>query len=543
LAIKALVKFNLNNYHCASIYKPLTRSIMYFLKSNRVLFLLLIIHLTSAQSIAQAGFLDPTFANNGILDIDLGSEEDYGYDIAVQPDGKIIVVGTTIFNWSYLPYVMRLNPDGTLDNTFSADGIAYVDISATDDEASSVVIQPDGKIVIGGNGNYHFALVRLNSDGSLDNTFGTNGIATTEFGTSSDNLYSIVLQPDGKIVASGTKYLNIDSRMFATARFNSDGTLDTSFSGDGKITTQIGTMLDFCLGNALQSDGKIVLVGTTETTTSSKIALVRYNPDGTLDTSFGANGIVRTAVGEDAIGIGLALQPDDKIVVTGYSKTTFASNSELVTLRYNTDGSLDNTFDTDGIVFTPFGTAGGAGVDVLVQTDGKIVAVGRTSYDADGDFAIVCYNSDGSLDNTFNDDGIANTAINNEMDGAVGVAQQPDGKIVVTGYTTNNGLIDVVVARFLTSMNTSISEINHSSHAIKISPNPMIDQTTIITDFNLINAVLTITDCNGQIVIRMDNINGQSVVFDRNGLTSGVYYINFSVANEVVATHKLVMID
>ncbi len=337
---------------------------------------------------------------------------------------------------------------GLLDLTFDSDGVVTTDIGSSA-EGYSVTIQSDGKILVAGiadNGvDDDFALVRYNPDGTLDTSFGVNGVVTTDIDSSDDCCQSMALQSDGKIVAAGIADNGVDHD-FALVRYNPDGTLDTSFGANGVVTTDIGSSEEG-YSVTIQSDGKILVAGIAHYGVDHDFALVRYNPDGTLDTSFGANGVVTTDIdSSDDYGQSMALQSDGKIVVAGYS--SIGGNSDFTVVRYNSDGSLDTTFDMDGKVITDIDSLDDYGQSVAVQGDGKIVVAGYSSTGGNPDFTVVRYNSDGSLDTTFDSDGKVITDISSWLDYGRSVALQSDGKIVVAGYTFTGAYSDFTVVRY-----------------------------------------------------------------------------------------------
>ena len=247
-------------------------------------------------------------------------------------------------------------------------------------QAWGVAIQSDGKIVAAGDSNFDFAVVRYNTDGSLDTSFGAGGKVTTALGSSFDYGYSLALQPDGKIVVCGQ--IGGD---FGLVRYNTDGSLDTSFDGDGKVITALGPAEDSGQSVAIQPDGKIVAAGRSSNGINFDFAVVRYNPDGSLDTSFNGDGKVTTAVGpSDDHAWGVALQSDGKIVVCGETRGNFAL------VRYNADGSLDTSFGEDGKTTTDIGSTNDLGLAVAIQSDGKIVVAGKGG----GGFAVARYIGD-----------------------------------------------------------------------------------------------------------------------------------------------------
>lgn len=301
------------------------------------------------------GWLDPAFGQNGRV----ASSE--FRQVALAHDGKLLVAGLTGSPRLYL-LLSRYLPDGTLDSSFGIFGIAPTVVGRAAG-SFSLAIQPDGKIVtagsvIGPDGG-DFALMRHQSDGDLDATFGSGGFVRTTFDPiySYDSAKAVLIRPDGRIVAAGTSSQPI-GQIFALARYLSDGRLDRSFGDAGRVETVIGTgtvIGDVGEAAALQDDGKIVMVGRSfrETDGRSFIAVVRYRPGGQLDPSFGDGGKVRTALSEfkNEQGLAVAVDADGRIVVAGCSDCSYY-RSDFVVLRYLADGRLDPAFGNGGFVKT-----------------------------------------------------------------------------------------------------------------------------------------------------------------------------------------------
>jgi uncharacterized delta-60 repeat protein len=296
----------------------------------------------------------------------------------------------------------RYNTDGSIDVTFGSAGRVVTDFGG-DDEAFAVAVQDDGKIVVAGvstaSGTMDFALARYTSDGELDATFGSGGKVFTDLGAQ-DEAFSLVVQGDGKLVAAGVS-TSAGSLDFALVRYGTDGALDSSFGTGGQVVTDFGP---FFVGNpancaqtpgdfhgtdvaftvALQSDGKLVAAGVS----SGDFALARYNTDGTLDTSFGTCGqVVTDFAGDDAAASALVIQPDGKLVTAGRNKVS--NQAAFALARYATDGTLDLIFGAAGRVVTPVGSDADAAALVL-QPDGALVAAGG----AGNDFALARYEGD-----------------------------------------------------------------------------------------------------------------------------------------------------
>ncbi|MBK6541117.1 MAG: hypothetical protein IPG10_07525 [Flavobacteriales bacterium] len=288
--------------------------------------------------------------------------------------------------------VVRYNADGTLDTSFSADGMVTTAIGTSTDMATSVAIQPDEKIVVAGytyNGtDFDFAVVRYHADGTLDGSFSADGKVTTALGAS-DQAFSVALQPDGRIVVVGYSG-DVQNDDFAVVRYNADGTLDTSFSADGKVTTAIGTSNDVAGSVSIQPNGRIVVAGSSIDGSDNDFAVVRYNADGTLDTSFSADGKVTTAIGaSNDVASSVAIQPDGRIVAAG--STGNGPNADVAVVRYNADGSLDTSFSADGMVTTDTGHSLLTWLTPLPYSPMEHVAAGSSSTGTNLDFAVVRY--------------------------------------------------------------------------------------------------------------------------------------------------------
>jgi uncharacterized delta-60 repeat protein len=379
------------------------------------------------------GELDPGFGIGGKVVTDLGSDES-AIDVAAQRDGKIVVAGVT----SGRSFVARYTAAGALDATFGSGGIARHPVELS---ASAIAIQADGKIVTAGGerpaggSNLDFILTRLNTDGTLDSSFDGDGRVFTDFGLS-DVAFAVAIQPDGKIVAAGLARSSsgVDSREFAVARYSPDGGLDASFDGDGRAVTPFTSLADVAWSVALQPDGKIVVGGHAGFSSATPdapydAALARYNADGSLDSSFDSDGKVTTPGGSFTSEVDL--QRDGKILVAGGSIT-----------RYNRNGSPDSTFGAGGRLTPNISVR-----SLAVQADRKIVAAG----DLRGDFALLRLLPSGALDENFGASfGYTATDIGQGSNDLVAaLAIQPDRRIVLAGaaYTGPSG--DIALARYL----------------------------------------------------------------------------------------------
>jgi uncharacterized delta-60 repeat protein len=356
---------------------------------------------------------------------------------------------------------------GDLDPTFGVGGRVTTEFVGGSASASSVALQPDGKIVVAGLTGLtslaarDFALARYNTDGSLDTSFGTEGLVTTDFSGGSDVASDVALQPDGKVVVAGSTGPPDGAREFALARYNPDGTPDSSFGTSGKVVTNFPSDDEAAFALALQTDGKIVAAGIAFPPSSlGDFIVARYNSHGTLDSSFGTGGAVTTDFGDpdgdfdfgDHDGaFDVAVQPDGAIVAAGFSFGTPTLQEEFALARYSSDGALDPTFGTGGKVTTDFNSLDDGASAVALQPDGEIVAAGGSFQSpTTRDFALARYKPDGSLDQAFGAGGMVTSDFGGAYDLATTVVLQPDGRIVAAGLTgvLVTDLFDFALARY-----------------------------------------------------------------------------------------------
>lgn len=403
------------------------------------------------------GSLDTTFDGDGKLTTAIGSGTDEAKGVLIQGDGKIVVGGFTSSSLRSEFVLARYLTAGTLDTDFDADGIVVTPIEGGNDEIKAIGMQSNGKLIaagyafgVNGNLNNDFAIARYNGDGSLD------GRTTTAIGTKDDAAHALVIQPDDKIVVGGAALITVFSETtsdFALVRYLANGFLDTSFGTGGQVTTPIGTGNESVSALALQADGKIVAAGTAFVGTNNAVAVARYTATGVLDTTFDGDGKLTTVIGTgSSFGKGVQIQADGKILVGGMASN--GSDFDFALVRYNANGSLDTGFGTAGIVTTPVGSGHDIANALTLQSDGKILVVGGTiTGTPSGAFVLVRYNTDGSLDTGFGGSGIVISVIGAEGGSdsqALAVVTDAEGKIVVGGFVYSAGNNrDFALARFL----------------------------------------------------------------------------------------------
>ncbi len=387
------------------------------------------------RTLLSAGSLDTSFGIGGMVLTDGIGE---AFAAALQSNGDIVAAG----GLSGSIVVARYNPGGSADATFGSNGVVSTSLGTGMDQAEGVAIQPDGKIVVAGftqgaTTGLDFAVLRYNSNGTLDTTFGKGGIVTTDFDGLDDQAADVVLQSDGKIVVGGTATISANTTDFAVVRYNTDGSLDTSFGTGGKVTTFVG-QFPTAERLALQSDGKIILVG------GSGFELVRYNPNGTLDTSFGTGGIV--SVLPDSIAEDVAIRTNGSIVVGG-TLTNGTSNTDFQIAQFLPNGTLDSSFGSGGITTTAFNGADATAFALTMQSDGSVVLAGSISNDntlAD-EWALTRYTATGSLDFSFGLNGKVLTNMGSDIEEIHSLLLPAQGQLLAVGLNDSG----FALARYL----------------------------------------------------------------------------------------------
>jgi len=497
-----------------------------------------IFHLSNASQKLYAqsdGSLDNTFGTGGKVITPIGSNDAGAYSVAIQSDGRIVAAGWN-YNGIYDNFVVvRYNTDGTLDNNFGTGGKVITDLS-NPTEAYSLVIQSDGKIVIAGaeeiGANYDFVVLRYNTNGTPDPGFGANGVVTTDINGHEDKIFSVALQGK-KIVAAGISF-NGSNYDFALARYDTNGTLDNTFGTGGKVITSISSSDDKANSLVVQPNGNIVVAGSSWNGTNYDFTVVRYNMNGTLDNSFGTNGIKTVDIASsDDYAYSVKLQGDGKIVAVG---TTAAGNGDFVVIRFNADGTLDSNFGTGGKLTTDFNGTDDEAYTLVIQGDGKIVVAGLTHITGVNlDFAVARYNSGGTLDNTFGTGGKVTTPVGTANDWATSMALQSDGKIVVAGYVDDGaGTDDIAIVRYFVTP-LGINDNSQCDNLI-LYPNPANHILTVKTVSNTKDDLVNIFNMQGQLIHQQLLLNTQTEI-NVSDLAKGMYVVKVSNMGTTIVKH------
>ena len=503
-------------------------------------YFLLLLLVSPMLIFAQSGTLDSSFGTDGIVTTAISPKYNNVATTMVQADGKILVAGHAGTSSTYQMTIVRYNTDGSLDSSFGNGGTLGFNVGPLKSFIMDLAQQPDGKILIGGrtwddvSGN--FALVRLKEDGSFDDTFGTNGVAyiTT---AENDVAEAMSLLDDGKILMAGYKNDN-----FTVAKFSADGSVDTTFGVDGWSVLTYDNASSYATAMAIQNDGKIVISGFGLTGENRfQIAAARLNVDGSADNSFGTEGKVAFNVGDwNDFGEGIALQDDGKILIGGHKWIANAQQRhDLFVARLNTDGSIDTSYGNNGVGTARLVDGANYASDMVLQADGKTVLAGSTALNGEYKMALVRFTTDGNLDSTFGAAGDGMVSIDNVglEDYGRAVALQADQKIILAGdfYTFSGMESEFVVARFLNDGTAATEDFQNAD--FRLYPNPAREQLTIEMKDASSTYQLEIIDMLGK---KVYNTKIQKVGhIDVSALASGTYLVKLN-SNSQTSTVRFV---
>jgi uncharacterized delta-60 repeat protein len=340
---------------------------------------------------------------------------------------------TLLSLWLFITVVVSAQ-SGYLDITFAGTGFIVEDIgNKSYDGVTQVLVQQDQKLLaVGSSSVAEITLARYLLDGTPDPDFGSNGRLRLRFGGHNSSGYAVDQQPDGKLLIAGV-IAKSGGQDWAVMRLHLSGQIDSTFGTNGSVITDIVDGYESPQDIAIQPDGKIVLVGSIPTKTFSDMAVLRYTKDGQLDADFGSNGIVITNFRGEDVAYKVIIQPDEKILVGGFSSESAVGDFAMA--RYNADGDLDETFGDDGRVMTDFEQGSDWARSMELLPDGKIIMAGNVNYrnlEFLSEFGLAKYNADGSLDSTFAVNGKSIFREGTKTD-ANAMVVQPDGKIIIAG--------------------------------------------------------------------------------------------------------------
>lgn len=408
---------------------------------GRILLLLGMIALTfTTLHAGTPGDFDTSFSQDGFDAVRLGNLSNGAGAIAVQPDGKIVVAGDQQNKLA----VLRYRPNGTLDSTFGGDGIVTTNLTDSDEEATAVAIQPDGKIIVVGVSDHQFLIMaRYLPNGKLDKEFADNGkYVSTVIPERFTLPTGVVLLPNGRFIVSASYFDETTQGYdFMLMRFKKNGTIDTQFGDEGVVLNDFVGDDDLTYDIVQQPDGKLIQIGTVDVLGTFQAAATRYHPDGELDNTFGGgDGTLELPFESD--GASVVLLPDGKLLIGG------TVNNSFLLAQLLSNGNPDPSFGGgDGVATHSFGLSGDELTDLVRLPDGKIVAVGRTNDGTNDHIAIARFDSVGDPDLTFSEDGQIIYNDGGISSAAQAVTLQPDGKIVFAGQLDIAGETHIYTAR------------------------------------------------------------------------------------------------
>ena len=513
----------------------------------KTLFVSLLFLSYSMYTFAQDGNLDDTFGVNGKVTTDIFGFTDVAHDLAYQSDGKMLVAGfsrNSVGNDNFL--VVRYLENGDLDTSFGTNAYVNIDVrgfsTPKDDQATNVLIQSDGKIVLvgfsdGAFGDEQFTTLRLNSDGSLDETYGDQGIRFFDFtGSYCEPADAVMLSNNNIAIAGYTDTGSFNpSLIFAVAVIDENGNLNQNFSIDGKQTIQFGANYEEAYAITETSDGSLLVGGEG----ADEFAIAKLSLSGNLDSTFGNNGKIITDISNyNGLGIiGLHELSNGKIIAVGESSSSSESRN-ITLIRYNSDGSLDTSFANNGFITIDI-DSGSEDIprSMFVQNDGKILIAGSIVTGGEFYFLSLRFNTDGTLDSSYSGDGVRLESFNsNQIEIAYGIKQNDNGKINIVGYSgnTSGNTADIAIAQYT---GTSLNAINYNKPLISFYPNPVqsqlfINSTQAISNFSLFNL-------NGSLLKTKNVHNEADYKLDISDLPQGVYHLKIKSQTGII-TKKVI---
>jgi uncharacterized delta-60 repeat protein len=480
----------------------------------------------------------------------------------------------TLFMMVFFPiFALAQNP-GNLDQSFGDNGFVTIDIDGQGllDRVSKLSQQPDGKTVFVGairnasGTQSDFLLGRINTNGNLDTAFGSNGTVTMDLGGDSESLSGIFIDNEQKILAVGTSdeigfynspipsgsvltsfAVDNEGNLFITGTGNGDllivkhapnGIPDNTFGVSGSVTHDLGSTNESATKSIIQNDGKIIIAGN-QLESSEDVLIVRLLPDGALDLSFNTIGWINLSLSEWVDRVtDIVLLPNGKLLAIGSVSEGIGLDYEIFALRLMPDGSYDNSFGTNGIARYDIGAGDDYASTVELQPDGKALIGGGINENnkiANEDFLVMRINEDGSLDQSFGNNGVVVTEISSSYERIIDMELQSDGMLVVAGTAKIGSSEDVALARYHTGLNISVPEVADQTE-ISVYPNPATETIMVKSESRMRSVELL--DALGRSVL-LHSVNANQLQLDLSKIPDGIYLLRAS-DGERVFTKKVV---
>jgi len=452
----------------------------------------------SINALAQIGLPDVNFGVNGVATVNLG-DDDQLLDIKTLSNGKILCLSKSreVGTSDYYPTVSRLNPDGSLDVAFGNSGFVQLPtLLFLGNKNLNIDVDAQSRIIVAFGTNDDIEVFRLLESGSVDTDFSFDGKVTIDFLGSNDVLGDIAIQSDGKILVAATEAGGND---FAIAKLNSDGTFDSSFGTNGKQVHNV-TAIDVAEGITLQSDGKILVCGESDNGFGNMLAVIRMNTDASLDVTFNGDGKVTKLISAQDYAYSVAVDANGKILLAGKVNGSGLVQNGIV-VRFNADGSEDLSFGTNGSVTVNFSSLADVLTTMILQPDGKILTGGLYDIISGGDqpFWVTRINNDGTFDTDFSQDGSTTVALTGISFSVNSMGLTPNGDLIV-GAEETSGNGDLRLLKLKTGLNIGINDLE----AVKVSvyPNPTTDVLNLdLNDFEPGQKAIRIFDGTGRLVL------------------------------------------
>lgn len=487
---------------------------------------------TVTNAFSQVGALDTDFGTSGLVTTDVPGNNDISSRVKVQDDGKIVLGGRCDEGPLPIMFLARYDTTGVIDSDFGIDGIALSDISYFT-TFSDLFIQTDGKFLVLGNtiitpGQFDMALTRMNTDGSIDTDFGTDGSVFIDLGDTTNLGEAVIQLPDEKIVVLG-HIGGGGTPQFSYTRFNADGSLDTDFGDGGHVITDVSAISTIITRAFRTPDGKIAVCGfgiKSGDYNDSFIAV--FTEDGTLKPEFGTDGIQWVDISTSSFfSYDMLVQPDNKILFIGTYTDDITGDTNMKIIRLNDNGSYDTFFGDGGKVTIDFDGSNESGTSIDLQNDYSILIGGHSTINGDRDFVLMRLENNGDIDNLFGTDGKTITDFAGGDDKALDLIMQSDFKILQVGQVNDGGL-RIGMARFFnnTIIETNINTLNPNS--VSLFPNPASDKIYIAgLPANINGGSFQIMDITGRLIesVTITDNTGEIEINLPEYLNPGMYVI------------------
>jgi len=470
----------------------------------------------------QPGDLDLNFGTDGIVTYDVIGQDDYINKVLIQNDGKILCMGRTQASWQNDDVLMaRFLPTGELDPTFGQNGVVITAISSNNDVGNDMVIQDDGKVLVAGyttlSNDFDLLLLRYKPDGGIDSAFGNNGVLVMDVEEENNILQSIELLSDGRILGFGR--VGNDLALF---QYLSAGIVDNTFGNGGVAVTDLGFDQQIPTDLLVLENGTVLVSASVGPGQEMNAIVCRFTDDGNLDDGFNTIGWVSLSVNPSFVNLArnVAVTSDGKIIVSG-SSYNGASESEVFAARLQSDGQVDASFGNGGIVLIDVGLGYDFADALVLQPDQKILLAGYTNDGTISNFDILRIDAAGTLDLAFGNNGVVITEVSVGDNGVNSMALQPDGKLVVAGSARMGTNDDIALARYHTGLNLSVNDRDEKP-LFSVYPSPATETLNVRSEAKL--QTIELIDALGKKVLTVRPNSNRSQL-DIAMLPSGIYLL------------------